>query len=59
MYASLEYKIGAVLTCTSHMCLRECVRVPRWLSKKALVATGNVGISMSWWFQTCGPFTRI
>ena len=47
MYASLEFKIGAVLTCVSHICLRVCVRVPRWLLKTTLVTTGNVGVSMS------------
>ena len=46
MYASLEHKTGVVRTCVSHICLRECVRVPRWLLKKALVATGNVSISI-------------
>ena len=34
MYASVEYKIGVVRTCVSHICLRECVRVPRWLLRK-------------------------
>ena len=47
MYASLEFKIGAVLTCVSHICLRVCVGVPGWLLKKTLMTTGNVGVSMS------------